>query len=127
MKCAQSLNGKIASFNGKPKWISGAKSRTLVHQLRSEYDSILVGAQTVIKDNPSLTVRLVKGRNPHKIVIDGKFRTTLNYKVYQQNDDKKTYANIINWANFKRVDWNSLIKEQTKGKGMQQYLSAFKA
>ncbi len=100
LKCAQSLNGKIASFNGKPKWISGAKSRTLVHQLRSEYDSILVGAQTVIKDNPSLTVRLVKGRNPHKIVIDGKFRTTLNYKVYQQNDDKKTYVFVSEEAFF---------------------------
>ncbi len=71
IKLAQTLDGRIADIAGKSKWITSKTARKEVHRLRSEYDSILVGAKTVLHDNPELTVRLVKGRNPVRVVVDG--------------------------------------------------------
>ena len=71
IKLAQTLDGRIADIAGKSKWITSKTARKEVHRLRSEYDSILVGAKTFLHDNPELTVRLVKGRNPVRVVVDG--------------------------------------------------------
>jgi diaminohydroxyphosphoribosylaminopyrimidine deaminase (EC 3.5.4.26)/5-amino-6-(5-phosphoribosylamino)uracil reductase (EC 1.1.1.193) len=57
IKAAISLDGKIATKTGESQWISNEKSRAYVHQLRAEYDAICVGVQTVILDNPRLTIR----------------------------------------------------------------------
>jgi len=73
LKIAQTLDGFIADVKGQSKWITNDKSRTLVHTLRSQYDTVLIGARTVRLDNPKLTVRDVKGRNPVRVVIDGTF------------------------------------------------------
>jgi len=70
IKVAQSINGKIASYNYKSKWLSNELSRKDVHSNRSKYDAILVGTNTVLKDKPSLNVRLTKGRNPKRIILD---------------------------------------------------------
>ncbi|MGA9118269.1 MAG: bifunctional diaminohydroxyphosphoribosylaminopyrimidine deaminase/5-amino-6-(5-phosphoribosylamino)uracil reductase RibD [Bacteroidota bacterium] len=69
VKVAQSLDGKISG--GQGKWISSLESRKLVHRWRTTHDAVLVGAGTVRKDHPLLTTRLVKGRNPHIIILDG--------------------------------------------------------
>lgn len=90
LKLAQSLDAKIASKSGDSKWISGAPSRRMVHQLRSEVDAVVVGAQTVRQDNPRLTVRDVKGRNPHRIVVMGKRPIPVFARVIAGNRDKKT-------------------------------------
>ena len=66
LKIAQTLDGKIADRKGDSKWISSLLSRRYVHELRSKYDAVLIGLGTVLKDNPSLTVRLTEGRNPRK-------------------------------------------------------------
>jgi diaminohydroxyphosphoribosylaminopyrimidine deaminase/5-amino-6-(5-phosphoribosylamino)uracil reductase len=70
LKWAQTADGFIARENFDSKWISNQTSRQLVHKWRSEEDAILVGKNTVIHDNPSLTVRDWQGRNPVRIILD---------------------------------------------------------
>ncbi len=75
MKTAMSLDGKIATRTGDARWISGAASRRLVHQLRDEVDAIMVGSGTVCADNPRLTTRLAEGgRDPIRVIIDSQRR-----------------------------------------------------
>ncbi|PYZ98491.1 riboflavin biosynthesis protein RibD [Alteribacter lacisalsi] len=76
LKTASSLDGKIATHKGESKWITGEKAREDVHRLRHTHDAILVGVNTVIADNPSLTVRLPGGgKNPVRIILDNHLRT----------------------------------------------------
>ena len=83
MKYAMTLDGKIATASGDAKWISNEKSRTYTHYLRSIYDAILVGKNTVRNDDPSLTVRLVEGKNPLRIVLDSRCELPLDRKVFR--------------------------------------------
>lgn len=71
LKIAQTADGYIAAPNGESQWISSQDSRTLVHKWRSTHDAVMVGRNTAMNDNPTLTVRLVEGRNPRRIVVDG--------------------------------------------------------
>ncbi|KJR46094.1 Diaminohydroxyphosphoribosylaminopyrimidine deaminase [Desulfosporosinus sp. I2] len=73
-KSAMTLDGKIATETGDSCWVSSEKSRNYVHQLRDHYDVILVGSETVIRDNPMLTCRLLGGRDPVRVVVDGQLR-----------------------------------------------------
>jgi diaminohydroxyphosphoribosylaminopyrimidine deaminase / 5-amino-6-(5-phosphoribosylamino)uracil reductase len=71
LKLAQSLDGKIASRTGDSRWISGPEARLWVHDIRSDVDAILVGKNTVLKDNPKLTTRNGKpAKAPWRIVLD---------------------------------------------------------
>jgi len=70
MKYAMTMDGKIATKTGDSKWITSEKSRALVHKLRSESDVILVGINTVIKDNPMLNARIENAKNPIRIILD---------------------------------------------------------
>lgn len=88
LKVAQTRDGFIAKRNGVSKWISNEISRRYVHQLRSEYDAVLIGANTVQQDNAQLTVRAVKGRNPVRVILDGRLSTLPKSKVY--NTDAPT-------------------------------------
>jgi diaminohydroxyphosphoribosylaminopyrimidine deaminase / 5-amino-6-(5-phosphoribosylamino)uracil reductase len=82
LKSATSLDGKIATTTGESKWITGEASRLDVHQYRHEHDAILVGVNTVIKDDPSLTTRLPGGgKNPIRIVLDSHLKTPLDAKL----------------------------------------------
>jgi diaminohydroxyphosphoribosylaminopyrimidine deaminase/5-amino-6-(5-phosphoribosylamino)uracil reductase len=83
LKTAQTLDGKIADLSGKSKWITNNESRTYVHHLRSMHDAVLIGAGTVLKDNPELTVRQTKGHNPLRIVLDGHFKTRPHFKIFR--------------------------------------------
>jgi len=84
VKTAMSLDGKIATREGDSQWISGNKSRDFVHELRNQNDAILVGTNTILKDNPQLTCRLKKkrGRNPARIILDRRNRIPLTAKVF---------------------------------------------
>src|SRR6185436_9943047 len=77
LKLAISLDGRVATRTGISKWITGAESRVRVHALRSTYDAVMVGINTVLADDPRLTVRDVQGRNPVRLVVDSKLRTPL--------------------------------------------------
>lgn len=81
LKAAMSLDGRLCLPNGSSKWITGILSRTYAHRLRAENDAVLVGVNTVLNDDPELTVRNVTGINPIRIVLDRHNRTPLNAKV----------------------------------------------
>jgi diaminohydroxyphosphoribosylaminopyrimidine deaminase/5-amino-6-(5-phosphoribosylamino)uracil reductase len=76
VKLAASLDGRIATASGDSQWISGEQSRRTVHALRNQVDAVLVGAETVRMDNPQLTCRMRGGRDPVRVIVDG--RLTLN-------------------------------------------------
>lgn len=82
LKLAQSLDGQIAAQTGESRWISSERSRRRVHRLRSEVDAVMVGVDTVIQDDPQLDVRMVKGRDPIKIVVDSTLRIPLEARVF---------------------------------------------
>lgn len=82
LKWAQSANGKIGSLGNERILISNDYSNRLVHKWRSEEASILVGTNTAIKDDPSLTTRLWKGKNPVRIVIDKKLQLPITLKLF---------------------------------------------
>lgn len=82
VKQAMSLDGKIALRSGASKYITSEASRKIVHELRAEYDAVLVASATVIADDPELTVRLSEGRSPKRIILDASLRVDEGSKVY---------------------------------------------
>lgn len=74
LKLAASIDGRIATGSGESRWITGAAARQLVHRWRNEMDAVMVGAGTVIADDPELTCRLRGGRNPLRVIVDGRLR-----------------------------------------------------
>ena len=90
LKIAQSLDGRIATQHGNSKWITNQNALRRVHQWRSEYDAVLVGINTVLKDNPSLNVRLVEGRNPYRILLDDHLQIPLDSHLVTDNESHKT-------------------------------------
>jgi len=68
-KAAVSLDGKVAAAGGDARWVSGEESRRLAHELRAATDAVMVGAGTVRRDDPQLTVRLAAGRDPVRVVV----------------------------------------------------------
>lgn len=91
MKTAMSLDGKIATQTGESKWISGSQSRNFVHELRGQNAAILVGTNTVLKDNPQLTCRVKrKGvRHPARIILDRRNKIPLKAKVFANSEKQK--------------------------------------
>jgi diaminohydroxyphosphoribosylaminopyrimidine deaminase/5-amino-6-(5-phosphoribosylamino)uracil reductase len=78
MKIAQSLDGRIATSTGDSRWITDEDARRKVHQWRAYSDAVLVGVNTVIADNPALTVRLIEGKQPLRVVLDTNLRTPVD-------------------------------------------------
>ncbi len=95
IKYAQTLDGRIATATGESQWISSEASLKFTHQLRAAHDAILVGAGTVIKDNPELTVRLVRGRNPLRVIVDSELKISRQAKVFQNISAAKTLIATI--------------------------------
>jgi diaminohydroxyphosphoribosylaminopyrimidine deaminase/5-amino-6-(5-phosphoribosylamino)uracil reductase len=81
LKIAQTIDGRIAASNGSSRWITGEESRRCVHTLRSQHDAVLVGVNTVVEDDPQLTVRFVEGENPIRIILDRTLRVPLESKI----------------------------------------------
>lgn len=82
LKSAISLDGKIATKEGKSKWITSSEAREDVHYFRHTHDAILVGVNTIIKDNPSLTTRQAGGgKSPVRFILDTNLRTPIDSKI----------------------------------------------
>jgi diaminohydroxyphosphoribosylaminopyrimidine deaminase/5-amino-6-(5-phosphoribosylamino)uracil reductase len=91
LKAAISLDGKIATVSGDSRWISSEESRHFVQNLRAEYDAILVGINTIIKDDPLLTIRLpgFSKRNWHRVILDSELRLPLNARLLKDSEGDK--------------------------------------
>lgn len=116
VKAALSLDGKIATKTGDSKWISNEKSRDFVQILRSESDAVLVGVNTIIKDDPLLTIHSLPQTkttrvNPKKIVLDSQLRIPLNSKILQ---DKSSDLIIVTSENEEK-DLVKISVLQAKG------------
>lgn len=117
LKWAETADGFIAPLTKntqKPVWISNHYSQQLVHKWRSEEQAILVGTNTVISDNPSLTVRNWAGKNPTRIILDKNQRVCLDLNIFdskaktivltdkQKNNKKEPIRNnsVIEYVDF---------------------------
>ena len=90
VKCGITLDGKIALSNGISKWITNSIAREKVQFYRNKFMGIMVGINTVLTDNPSLTARVENGVNPFRIIVDPHLKIDENCKVVKNNEDEKT-------------------------------------
>ncbi|HYE69283.1 MAG TPA: bifunctional diaminohydroxyphosphoribosylaminopyrimidine deaminase/5-amino-6-(5-phosphoribosylamino)uracil reductase RibD, partial [Anaerovoracaceae bacterium] len=104
LKAAMSLDGKIAAPSGESKWITEESARRDVQLLRNQYSSIMVGVETVIKDDPELTCRLDGGRNPRRIILDSCLRIPLDRKVLTDQQANRTMMVCTERASQSKAD-----------------------
>lgn len=110
MKYAMSLDGKIASHTGDSKWITSEDARIHVHRTRAKVSGVLVGIETVLKDNPTLNLRYnIKGNPPVRIICDSKLRIPLDSNIVKTASTFKTY--IACCKNASRTKIKLLEKE----------------
>lgn len=90
LKIAQTMDGFIAAAKGTSHWITSEEARREVHRLRAVYDAVLVGAETIRKDNPSLNVRHVMGTSPRRVVLTRSWNLPLSSAVFSDTDAART-------------------------------------
>ena len=115
IKWAESKDGYIAPKNQtEPFWMTSSESKKLVHKWRAEETAILVGRVTAEKDNPSLTVREVEGKNPIRIVIDKDLKLSTDLNLFNNDSETIVFNAIKSEENdtnrFIKIDFNNLIK-----------------
>ena len=91
----QSLDGKIALFNGNSHYINSKKSILYLHALRSICDGLLVGVNTIIKDNPLLTTRNMKGSSPMRIIIDPSLKLTNRLNIFKDGNKNIVFTQKV--------------------------------
>lgn len=111
LKAAMTLDGKIATATGESQWITGAKARAHVHQLRSQVDVIAVGVETVLADDPQLTVRVSAGkrsstgvRQPTRMIFDSRLRIPFGARVLQGLERAPTVIATTKLADPRKVE-----------------------
>ncbi|MGB9798336.1 MAG: RibD family protein [bacterium] len=97
---------EIATRSGESKWITGERARRFVHRLRVENDAVLVGANTVILDDPSLTAHRM-GRDPKRIVLDGKGRVSPDARVFNPGVERLLFT-----TSLAPVQWREEIEKR---------------
>lgn len=92
-KCAATLDGRIAAASGDARWVTGPAARQYVHGLRHGADAILVGVDTVIRDDPALTTRLegTAGKDPARLILDSRLRIPLTSQVLSLDSPATTF------------------------------------
>ncbi len=113
----QSIDGRIALNNGNSHYINNPKSIIYLHCLRSISDAIIVGSNTIKKDDPLLTTRKIKGTNPKRIIIDGSLSLNNKYKIFNDGNE-----NIIFTKSNKNIRLNNSIIIRLKEKNFTKNL-----
>ena len=88
----QTMDGRIATVTGQSKYVNGLEGLTHLHQLRALVDAIVIGVGTALADNPQLTVRLVHGKSPARVVIDPRGRLSHQSLVWQDDGIRKIWV-----------------------------------
>ena len=121
----QSIDGRIALNNGNSHYINNPKSIIYLHCLRSISDAIIVGSNTIKKDDPLLTTRKIKGTNPKRIIIDGSLSLNNKYKIFNDGNE-----NIIFTKSNKNIRLNNStiirLKEKNFTKNFITQIKKFK-
>jgi diaminohydroxyphosphoribosylaminopyrimidine deaminase/5-amino-6-(5-phosphoribosylamino)uracil reductase len=106
LKLATSLDGRIATASGESRWITGPAAREQVHRLRAMHAGVLVGVETVIADDPELTVRLAGyvGLQPARIVMDSRQRIPLMSKLVTTSSQRRTIVLSVRSSNNRLTD-----------------------
>ena len=104
LKLAATLDGKIATFTGDSKWIGSEAQRKYAHKLRKKVDAVVVGVETVLRDNPQLTVRLntKSSHHPTPVVLDSRLRVPLESRLLQM--DKSPIIACVPTADPKKIE-----------------------
>lgn len=119
LKIAATLDGMVATSEGDSKWITGPETRRYVHKVRSQSDAILVGSNTIVRDNPRLTVRMgVKGRDPVRVILDSTLYLNPDAQIFTLNSKSPTIVATTDRANPEKA---KMIQKQ---KGELLYCSA---
>ena len=113
----QSIDGRIALNNGNSHYINNPKSIIYLHCLRSISDAIIVGSNTIKKDDPLLTTRKIKGTNPKRIIIDGSLSLNNKYKIFNDGNE-----NIIFTKSNKNIRFNNSTIIRLKEKNFTKNL-----
>ncbi len=113
----QSIDGRIALNNGNSHYINNPKSIIYLHCLRSISDAIIVGSNTIKKDDPLLTTRKIKGKNPKRIIIDGSLSLNNKYKIFNDGNE-----NIIFTKSNKNIRLNNSTIIRLKEKNFTKNL-----
>ncbi|PKN01004.1 MAG: riboflavin biosynthesis protein RibD [Elusimicrobia bacterium HGW-Elusimicrobia-1] len=108
IKSAMTLDGKIAASGGDSKWISSVESRRMAHRLRLSHDAVLVGAGTVVKDNPLLNVRLgrrqkTSSENPLRVAIDPSGRIPVDSNIFDASAKTIVVTTAASAKHFAKV------------------------
>jgi diaminohydroxyphosphoribosylaminopyrimidine deaminase/5-amino-6-(5-phosphoribosylamino)uracil reductase len=111
LKIAQSIDGRIATHNYDSQWITDESARTQVHKMRHKYSAVLIGLNTLKKDNPNLTVRLTQGKQPFRIILDERLEAPLPSNVFQDAYASKTIV-------FTTPDYDKYKREELALQGI---------
>jgi diaminohydroxyphosphoribosylaminopyrimidine deaminase/5-amino-6-(5-phosphoribosylamino)uracil reductase len=111
LKLALSLDGRIATRTGDSQWVTGEASLKRVHELRAQHDAVMVGINTVLSDDPRLTVRHASGNSPARVVVDSKLRIPMTSQLIATAQDASTC--VVTTANGSRA-----VAEALEDKGV---------
>lgn len=120
LKYAMTADGKIASYTGSSKWITGESARENVQRTRHEYSAIMVGVETVLADDPMLNSRMPNAKQPLRIVCDSQLRTPLNCQLVQTAQHYRTLIATLNQDAEKQQKYTAcgveilVVKEKDK-------------
>ena len=104
VKWAMSLDGKIATHTGDSRWISSEESREYVHIIRGQVDGVMVGINTVQRDDPLLTCRIKGGRNPRRIIVDSNAALPLNSRLINTIQESELFVAVGSSAPQERIE-----------------------